>query len=365
MARAKRKPADIASRTLLFPSAPGSDGAPEPKQEAPWQSRVVAIARGHLDRFTRLGPKVLKGNSRNAIHDIRVASRRLQQVLDLLYPSAPPKLRKLRRAVRRCRRALSTVRNHDVLLSRAERTLRRKRLPRREAWESFHEYLDAERERGFRKAARRVSKLDLPAVYLRLREHLAALGSTAAPRWSAGHSGPAARDSEATWRSQMEAALRQAWSTLQDGVSKAQQERNAASLHGVRLATKKARYLIEVLHQLHTPGSEQALHWLRRVQRQLGDWHDLEILEEAMLAMVAESGMLQERLELAMEVERLVLQNRKRKRSYEARFFQMSESSGEWERLGNWVQDYLGALSSGPRRIGARGYSAALPPSSS
>src|SRR5438128_2359909 len=59
--------------------APGSD----------W-TKVRKLALEQMNRFISLEPKVLKGNKPNAIHDMRVASRRLQQLLDLLYP-APPK----------------------------------------------------------------------------------------------------------------------------------------------------------------------------------------------------------------------------------------------------------------------------------
>ena len=366
MARAKRKPADVTSKALLFPAGPAIEAAPEPNPHLPVRSRVLAAARKHLDRFAALESKVLKGSSPNAIHDIRVASRRLQQMLDLLYPAPPPKIRRLRRTVRRCRRALSIVRNHDVLLARADRMLRRKKMPRREAWEAFHEYLEERRERSFRKASRRVSKLNLPTIYIRLRENLGAHSGPRAPVATVGYPAAAGADgSDAPLRGKIETALEQTWSSLQGCVNQAQDARDAAALHAVRIAAKKIRYLIEVIHMLQAPGSDQALRWLRRVQRHLGDWHDLEVLEETMLEMVARSGILEQRLELAMEIEKVVLQNRKRKQAYEKRFFQMSESSGEWERLGRWVQDYLGADPSGPMRIGARGYSAALPPSSS
>jgi CHAD domain-containing protein len=310
-----------------------------------------------------LESKVLKGNSPNAIHDIRVASRRLQQILDLLYPSPPPRIRKLRRGIRRCRKALSEVRNHDVLLIRCNRVLGRKGTLRREAWEAFRDYVEGQRKGSFRKASRRVAKLSISTIYVRLRENLG-LYSRPVPLETAGSPiSPGDGNSDAQLRHRMGTALRETWSSLQDSLRKALEKQDAPALHGVRIAAKKTRYLIEVMHMLHAPGSDQALRWLRRVQRQLGDWHDLEVLEQAMLEMVANSGILEERLELAMDVERLVLKNRKRKTAKERIFFQSTESSGEWERLGNWVRDYSGVDAAGPVRIGARDHSAAFPPS--
>jgi len=66
---------------------------------------------------------VLRGDDPDAIHDMRVASRRLQQILDLLYPKPrPQKIRKLWRTIRRDRTIFSSVRNCDVLLERGDRS---------------------------------------------------------------------------------------------------------------------------------------------------------------------------------------------------------------------------------------------------
>jgi CHAD domain-containing protein len=324
---------------------------------------VLGVARRRLDRFAGLESKVLKGDNPKAIHDIRVASRRLQQVLDLLYPAPPPKIRKLRRSIRRCRKALSEVRNHDVLLGRTGRALRRKRLARREAWEAFRDDLERRRKKSFRKAARRLSKLSLPTTYIRLKENLAAHSGSLPPEQISAPASPPSSDLDTDLRRNIETALQDAWSSLQQTLSHAQEQRSVASLHGVRIATKKARYLIEVIDALHAPGSDQALRWLRDVQSQLGDWHDLEVLEDAMLGMVADSGILEEKLELAMDVERLVLQSRKRKKEKESGFFRMAENSGGWDRFAMWVRGYLGVDSIGPGRVAAADHSTALPPS--
>ena len=365
MAKVKQKTQVLVSKSL-FPSEPLSlDGTVKSKHSPHFQGRVMAAARRQLDRFAALESKVLRGDNPKAIHDIRVASRRLQQILDLLYPPPPSqKIRKLRRAIRRCRKVLSVVRNYDVLLVRAERTLRRRRISRREAWEAIRDYLKDQRERSYRKASRRLSKLHLPTIYVRLRENLGSLRGSEVRFEPSRVPGPALRsDPNAALHDKIENQLQETWSSLAGEVRKAQEDRDTPALHAVRIAAKKTRYLIEVIHLLDTPGSSQALSCLRRVQRHLGDWHDLEILEETMLEMVASSGILEEQLELAMDVQKLVLQNRKRKKAYEKRFFEMAESSGEWDRLGNWVQAYITNDSSRSLRSAAGGHSAGFPPS--
>jgi len=320
-----------APRRIASVPPPGNAG--EPARLRSW-NRVLDGARRQLDQYISLEPKVLKGRDPEAIHDIRVASRRLQQVLDLIYPHpGPPKIQRIRRTIRRSRRTLSEVRNCDVLLERARRILVRKRASRRAVWSTFQDYVAERRDRSFRKASRQLSKLNLPAVYLRLQESLALSIALAGQEDSSG--------GEANLQQRIAKSLQETWSVLEGCLKQAHEMPDAASLHAVRIAAKKVRYLIEVIHTLEVPGSGDAVASLRRLQRHLGDWHDLEVLDEVMLKMVAQPGFLTERLELAMDVERLVLRNRKSKVAYVEQFLHMTSSSGEWLGLESWVREYL------------------------
>ncbi|OFW41927.1 MAG: hypothetical protein A3J28_01485 [Acidobacteria bacterium RIFCSPLOWO2_12_FULL_60_22] len=325
---------------------------------------MLGIARRQLDQFVSLESKVLKGDNPEAIHDIRVASRRLQQLLDLLYPAPPPpKVRKLRRTIRRSRRVLSEIRNCDVLLDRVERVLARKQTARREVWEAFQDYLREQRERSFLKASRRLSRLHLPALYLRLKEHLRSPSKLPShPDLPASETAAAVGDDNELFRSRVDKALQETWSSLETCIGEAQEKRSAAALHAVRIAAKKVRYLMEAIHELDVSGSDQALTCLRHLQRHLGDWHDLEVLEQMMLEMVARPEFLQERLQLAMEVERLVLRNRRNKKSYEEKFYQMTRNSEEWQQLTDWVQNFLSTSSAHSRRGGKEDHSPGFPP---
>ena len=295
----------------------------------PWD-RVLEGARRQLDHYISLEPKVLKGRDPEAIHDIRVASRRLQQMLDLIYPPpGPSKIQKIRRTIRRSRRALSEVRNCDVLLERARRILARKRASRRAVWSTFRDYVAERRERSFRKASRQLSKLHLSAAYLRLQASLALPIASAGQRDAFGE--------KANLQQRMAQSLRETWSALDGCVKQAHEMPDAASLHAVRIAAKKVRYLMEVIHALEVPGSGDAVARLRRLQRHLGDWHDLEVLDE----MLAQPGFLTERLELAMDVQRLVLRNRKSKLAYVEQFLHTTSGSEEWLELEVWVRTYL------------------------
>jgi CHAD domain-containing protein len=338
---------------------------PDPAEQIelwPW-NRVLEGAGRQLDQYISLEPKVLKGRDPEAIHDIRVASRRLQQVLDLVHPppgpaKVRPKVQKIRRTIRRSRRALSEVRNCDVLLERAGRILARKRAARREVWTAFRDFVQERRDKSFRKASRRLSKLNLPALYLRLRE---LLEPPAPPTGQADSPGE-----ETNLRRRMTESLQETWASLAGCVIQAREMPEAPSLHAVRIAAKKVRYLLEVAQALEVPGSAEAVATLRRLQTHLGDWHDLEVQDEMMLEMIGQEGFLTDRLELAMDVERLVLRNRKSKFGYVEQFLRMTGGSQEWLQLSGWVRDFLangGAGGDASRQTGEEEpQSPALPP---
>jgi CHAD domain-containing protein len=312
--------------------------APESRVDAQ-RSVVQQIALRHLKRFISLEPAALQGDDSEAIHDIRVASRRVQQVIDLLYPKPrPAKIRKLRRTVRRSRSILSDVRNYDVLLERAEKTLRRKRLARREVWAAFRKYLTARREESFEKAAARLGKLNLPGCFVQLKSQIEKRSDGALPE-EAGVSAAAARGSASfPFHDVVVNSLRQNWSALESCIEQARQEPSTAGLHALRIAGKRLRYLVEAMAEMDVPGSSVAVERLRQMQQHLGDWHDEEVLCQTMLQMVASPGFLEERLELCLETEKLVLRYRNGKLKFEAEFLKTVDES--LRGLASWCESF-------------------------
>lgn len=293
---------------------------------------VRRLALRHLDRFVALHPKALGGDDPEAIHDVRVATRRLQQVLDLLYPSPQPKaVRRLRRRIRRCRRSLSEVRNCDVMLERVERTLRRKRVARRRAWEAVRDHLIEQRAQGFEEAVERLARLKLGAVYLGLKDAI--------------ESGPAAEGSgdasTPPFARRAADSMQEAWQEFETQVLESHREPAASKLHGVRIAAKRLRYLVEVLAELEAEGSAVALGWLKQLQEHLGNWNDLEVLEQAMTKTVARPRFIRRNLEQAIEIEKLIARHRQQKRWYEEKYFRMTMNTDEWKTQSEWVRRTL------------------------
>jgi len=332
---------DDASPTVEVPEP--ATPAETPTEYAPRDSwkKVRKLALKQLDRFMSLEPRVLRGDDADAIHDIRVASRRLQQVLDLLYPTPRPgEIRKLRRRIRGARRLLGEVRNCDVQLARVDKTLSSKRATRRESWEAVRHYLRQRRSQNFEKSARKLSKLNLAAFYVRLKDVLAPNGHPhgdrpAHPRREGGlPTAPPLQERVAS-------SLQPLWQAFEAQVVQSHRDPEAAVIHGVRIAAKRLRYLIEVIHEFDVAGSAATLAWLRGLQEHLGNWHDLEVLEQMMVEMLARPAYLREHLEIAMGVGKLILRNRAGKERFREKYFQMTGDTPGYQRVKEWVAGLL------------------------
>ncbi len=331
-----------ASNSLETASLRVEESAPGRESEE-W-AKVRAIAIRQLDRFISLEPKVLRGDP-DAIHDMRVASRRLQQVLDLLCPSPDREIRRFRRRVRRGRRTLSDVRNCDVLIQRLEKSLSSKRTSRRETWEAVRDYLYQRRAQNYDKALRKLSKVNVALLYVNLKRHLVRNG--AGP--DHGPSAPRAADSDglasAQFYERVSETLEKVWQDFETQVAESRRNSQATALHRVRITAKRLRYLIEVIREFNVPGSRDVVAWLRRLQQHLGDWHDLEVLEQLMTEMVARPKYLRDHLDIAAGVMKLIARNRAAKRTYQEKYFSLVLDSAGYPRLKEWVGNLLSSPS--------------------
>jgi|GEM_PF-274035 CHAD domain-containing protein len=320
-------------------SSPGNGADPYNSALPEEWARVSALALKHLDRCVALEPKVLQGDDPNAIHDLRVAARRAQQVFQLIYPTPQPgEVRKLLRGLKRSRRALSEIRNYDVLLERVDAVLSRKRTARREAWEAIREHFKQRRSVKLEKALRKLAKANLSAIYVHLKECLPRIGNHSS---SPGVSNPCGREQELTveqFSARISESLDRVWKALEQQIVLSHDVHTPAVLHRTRIAAKRARYLIEVIHAFGVPGSKEALIWLRSLQTRLGDWHDLVVFEEAVIEMIADPAFLRDRLELAMQIERLIMRNRAWKSRLEQKYFEMIGDKAEFNRVRKWAR---------------------------
>ncbi|HEY6290539.1 MAG TPA: CHAD domain-containing protein [Terriglobia bacterium] len=315
--------------------------------------RVRRLALRQLNRLVALEAKVLRDESPHPVHDLRVASRRLQSLLDFLYPTPrPPEIRKLRRRLRRARAVLGDLRNQDVLAARIRRILTRKRTARRQAWETAHDYVQKLRTKTAERAHRKLTRLNLAAAYVRLRQELARSAEAGASQSSEfphlmivpeerAASGPrpalpeaeAARDVNPVTR--FSERLSELWQDFE--ARAAESWRDPGALHALRIAAKRLRYLVEVAAELEVSGSAEAVQWLSDLQGKLGDWHDLEVLSGTMIEMMAQRGFLEADLPLGIEVGKLVLSLRKSKMKACEEYLREALKSAGYGQTAEWV----------------------------
>ena len=120
------------------------------------RARLEKLLAKQLRNFAVLFSRVLADEEADAVHDLRVCTRRVQQILSGLGPlNSLNKGRVVRRTLRRIRRALGSWRNCDVALQWVARSERRTTNPRRRrGWELVRQSITAERKRAINQARR-------------------------------------------------------------------------------------------------------------------------------------------------------------------------------------------------------------------
>ena len=222
-----------------------------------------ALLKPQLARVTRLLHKAEEGDVR-AVHQARVASRRLRELLPILELE-PGVSRKLGRRLRKVTRTLGPVRELDVLLAlgrdwedatpRERRALARvtEKIQNERSHKDAHDATSGAAKRLGR-AARKLEKIsrDLEGV-------------------------DSARSRRRAWLWALEARVARRAVALDESMTEAGAVYLPERLHRVRISVKKLRYALELL--LESRGtSNGALRTLKRSQDVLGHLHDLEML---------------------------------------------------------------------------------------
>lgn len=218
-----------------------------------WERRLTALKK-HL-------PAALEGDVR-AVHQARVASRRLREVLPVIGLSIPPQpLRRARRAARLVTQALGPVRELDVSLvllgelAKAHPSHLRAVLATRAR-------LDDEREARRRLMLRELSGPKQARIIARLED----VGWLAEP--------PSFQ-----WRHLLAERTGTRAAELASAVDEAGVLYDLDRLHAVRIATKKLRYTLELAGEARAAATARLLKQLKATQDHLGHLHDLQVLK--------------------------------------------------------------------------------------
>lgn len=262
------------------------------------RKRVAALALNQLDCMESLARKVMQKRKPGAVHHFRTASRRLEQALAVLFPRKPlHRLRKIEKRISQSRKALSAVRNQDVLIGKAEKAMESARGARRQTWEAILNCLIEQRERERSRAAAKLKKIRLPSMGEHLRAEIAQYQRREEGR-------------EDLFQKLGEAAQR-AWADFDSARKNASYEAPDETVHPLRIAAKRLRYLLEIASELEAPQAAEALAALKILQDQLGEWHDCEVQGRILTKMAVRPGFMRKHLDLTADVLAIVAETRR------------------------------------------------------
>jgi CHAD domain-containing protein len=220
------------------------------------------LIRQRLAALRRTLPSA-SGGDVNAIHQARVATRRVRAALPIVTRGASR--RKLKKSFTRLTRALGGVRELDVAILTLDELASDPSVPR-EGLEQLRVILQEERQRFYAEMNGILQHVDLDRLQRK---------TLAAAEHSTEH------DSDQSdlkrLRSVIKRAGRRAFA-LQAAIENAGNIYLADRLHQVRIAVKKLRYVLEIARELSRSRASARIRMLKNAQDLLGRMHDLEVL---------------------------------------------------------------------------------------
>jgi CHAD domain-containing protein/CYTH domain-containing protein len=228
---------------------------------------VRLIARGHLADALEAHSRLRGQRDTEALHDFRVALRRLRSTIRANRATLDDTVKKSdRRALRAIARATSAARDLEVQLGWLRKRRRRMGEP---AATAAREMASRLRERKHEADRRAMSALGrFPKAHDRLQERLTRYTSEIDPV-DPLRTPTAAETAAAT------ATLYAA--NLSSRLSAVRSVEDGTRAHGARIAGKRLRYLLEPFRASVANG-EATIELLRSFQDDLGDLHDLDVM---------------------------------------------------------------------------------------
>jgi CHAD domain-containing protein len=246
--------------------------------DAAAKSKLVQLAHKRLERFVTLYPRALVSDDPAIVHDLRVASRRLQQSLRLLPPHDKPAHRKLFKVLRRARRAFGPCRNLDVGLQLIQTKLEGTTgVSLRHSWEAVRLWLVEKRAGEIERARAELRRHDLIAFIARAQARIEAIDRE--PPENVEPIRDRAKETLAQWHGAFEAA---------------RTEPRSEPMHAFRVAGKRLRYQAESLTEIGDASVKKLVQGLKALQDDLGAWRDRSILRRYVAEFIGRPDFLAE-----------------------------------------------------------------------
>jgi CHAD domain-containing protein len=295
-------------------SGPASDRDTE--QEQDYRSAMRDAIGTHWAAVWKALPAVRAGNDPEAVHKVRVASRRLRAAMDVAVDCFPPKwYRPLHKTAKRITRALGDVRDRDVMLAALARERESASGAERQAIDHLIAGLTRDRKRARRAMVAFLAKLDDKGVRKETKRRFPrAKGSRAVvghapgsrprsadqrgqPGDSAPHDeGPVAGrgsplpplDPEASLATNARRVLAVRADALFGYGPVIPDAAASEALHDARIAAKRLRYTLELFRSVFGEEGERAIGRLRELQEELGELHDHDVRIALMMKELAD-----------------------------------------------------------------------------
>ena len=240
-----------------------SPGKMQPETENPLSVRghLAQSLRHHARRHRRALRRCRRKFSEQAVHDMRVETRRLLAHLDLLEAILTGAA-----AISRARRTLKKYLKHSAALRDAQVQVRQveEMLPAHPALKPFHRHLRRRRRQRLRAAPGKIKGS------ARLWNDLKTIEKNTRTK-------PADPEADRLDRTAAGRALQEAWTQTMES----RQGRSAGtpdSRHRTRIMLKKTRYMAEALAPLPDVFDAGRLKQAHAAQDLIGDIHDLELI---------------------------------------------------------------------------------------
>jgi len=234
---------------------------------------ALANLRRYLSAWNLHEPGARLGDDPEALHDLRVAGRRLDAVLRQFRSSLPASFLEIRPTLKKVLRTLGEARDLDVALIELEAFGRGLPKSDRESIEPLKRHLASERGRA---RGRMLSVLDSVSVQKDL-QHLTSL--LAAPSAASQQSSPELALNVAP------EMVRRRYRKVRKGADLLTLDSSMAAYHGVRGQAKKLRYALEAVAVIYGKPADEMLRALRRWQEKLGVQQDAAVASRRLQAL--------------------------------------------------------------------------------
>lgn len=218
-------------------------------------------------------PDVLDGQA-SGVHDARVATRRIRELLPLLGGRRRKHLEDLYDRFRRLGRSLGRVRDVDVRIGLLESLETRIPLAA-PSLVLLKQQREQERLLLLRKLIKRIERLDA-ARLIEMLDDRHSMGFRGRLAWST--------HSPHTWRRMLGHILAERARAAADAIDHATGVYFPRRSHAARIAIKKLRYSMEIACETRVADCDDALREVKKTQEVLGDLHDRQDLLDGLLS---------------------------------------------------------------------------------